>query len=166
MEVILQALTYPQIGKIIYTCANLDTQKAISDFRSLISQGVNVIVGYADAGNALAAAVQDATKRGIPFSTYVGGIIGTPGKDYLNVIQQDLCGLGKQFAAIINKNVGGRQASPSSAARRATRSPRSGRTARRRHWPRTSSTRAAPTRAGRAKARSRRHRRSSARPPT
>ena len=105
MELILQALAYEQVGKIIYTCANLDTQKAISDFRSLISQGADVIVGYADAGNALIPAVREATKRKIPFSTYVGGVIGTPGKDYTSVIQQDLCDLGKQFAGIVNKVV-------------------------------------------------------------
>jgi ribose transport system substrate-binding protein len=107
MEIILQALTYKQIGKFIYTCANLDTQKAISDFRSLISQGANVLVGYADAGNALLPAVREATKRGIPFSTYVGGVIGTPGQDYTTVLTQDLCGLGKQFAAIVNKYAAG-----------------------------------------------------------
>ena len=53
MEFILQALTYTDIGKIIYTDANLDTQKAISDIRSMIAQGVNVIVSYPDAGKAL-----------------------------------------------------------------------------------------------------------------
>ena len=61
------------------------------------------MVGYADAGDALLPAVREATKRGIPFSTYVGGIIGTPGKDYTTVLTQDLCVLGKQFAAIVNK---------------------------------------------------------------
>ena len=49
MQFILQALTYPQIGKIIYTDANLNTQKAISDVRSMIAQGVNAIVSYPDA---------------------------------------------------------------------------------------------------------------------
>jgi ABC-type sugar transport system substrate-binding protein len=102
MELILQALSYPQVGKIIYTCANLDTQKAISDFRSLISQGADVMVGYSDAGDALLPAVREATKRGIPFSTYVGGVIGTPGKDYSSVITQDYCVLGQQFAKILN----------------------------------------------------------------
>ena len=53
MEFILQALTYPDIGKIVYTDANLDTQKAISDMRSMIAQGVDVIVSYPDAGEAL-----------------------------------------------------------------------------------------------------------------
>ena len=53
MEFILQALTYPQIGKIIYTDANLNTQKAISDVRSMIAQDVDVIVSYPDAGGAL-----------------------------------------------------------------------------------------------------------------
>ena len=34
MEFILQALTYPEVGEIGYTDANLDTQKAISDVRA------------------------------------------------------------------------------------------------------------------------------------
>ena len=38
MEFILQALTYPEIGEIGYTDANLDTQKAISDVRSFAAQ--------------------------------------------------------------------------------------------------------------------------------
>ena len=46
MEFVLQALTYPEIGEIIYTSAQGDTQKAISDFRSLISQGVDVIATF------------------------------------------------------------------------------------------------------------------------
>ena len=53
MEFILQALTYPEIGEIVYTDANLDTQKAISDVRSMVAQGVDVIVSYPDAGEAL-----------------------------------------------------------------------------------------------------------------
>ena len=53
MEFILQALTYKDIGKIVYTDANLDTQKAISDMRSMVAQGVDVIVSYPDAGEAL-----------------------------------------------------------------------------------------------------------------
>ena len=44
MEFILQALTYPQIGKIIYTSAHSDLNQAIADFKSVIAQGVDVIV--------------------------------------------------------------------------------------------------------------------------
>ena len=63
MEFILQALTYPEIGEIVYTDANLDTQKAISDVRSMIAQDFDVIVSYPDAGEALVPAYRQATQR-------------------------------------------------------------------------------------------------------
>src|SRR5439155_12789999 len=50
MEFVPGALTYPEIGKIIYTSGQNNTQKQISDFRSLIAQKVDVIVGFPDAG--------------------------------------------------------------------------------------------------------------------
>jgi ribose transport system substrate-binding protein len=105
MEFILQALTYPQIGKIIYTDANLKTQKAISDVRSMIAQGVDVIVSYPDAGGALLPVYREATKRGIPVNLWSNANIGKPGVDYLNYSGTDICVLGKQFAAIMNKNL-------------------------------------------------------------
>jgi ABC-type sugar transport system substrate-binding protein len=103
MEYVLQALTYPQIGKIIYTCANLDTQKAISDFRSILAQNANVIIGYADAGAALLPSIRDATNKGVPFITYANGPIGTPGVDYLAVTGPDQCKIGVAFAKVLNK---------------------------------------------------------------
>ena len=106
MEFILQALTYPQIGKIIYTDANLKTQKAISDVRSMIAQGVDVIVSYPDAGGALLPVYREATKRGIPVNLWSNANIGKPGVDYLNYSGTDICVLGKQFAAV-GAGVGG-----------------------------------------------------------
>src|SRR6185503_9176162 len=81
MEFILQALTYPEIGKIIYVTALGDTQRSISDFRSLISQDVDIIIGFPDAGDALLPAVREATERGIIYITHSYGKIGEPGKD-------------------------------------------------------------------------------------
>ncbi len=50
MEFILQALTYPEIGKIIYTssrCGATGCQSdPLADFRSAIAQGADVIVNY------------------------------------------------------------------------------------------------------------------------
>jgi len=43
MEFILQALTYPQIGKIIYTSAHADLNQALADFRAVIAQHVSAI---------------------------------------------------------------------------------------------------------------------------
>lgn len=106
MEVILQALTYPQIGRIIYSSAQYDTQKAISDLRSFIAQDVDLIVGYPDAGDALLPAVREATVRGIPYVPYSYGKIGEPGSDYLTFVGEDVCALGQSFAGILNEEVG------------------------------------------------------------
>ena len=105
MQFILQALTYPQIGKIIYTDANLNTQKAISDVRSMIAQHVNAIVSYPDAANALLPAYRAATKQGIPIALWSNANIGKPGTDYLTFTGNNVCVLGKSFAAILNKNL-------------------------------------------------------------
>jgi ABC-type sugar transport system substrate-binding protein len=105
MEFILQALTYKDIGKIVYTDANLDTQKAISDVRSMIAQGVNVIVSYPDAGKALLPAYRQATQRDIPVALWSNANIGKPGTDYLTFSGQDVCALGKSYAEIFNKEL-------------------------------------------------------------
>ena len=53
MEFIEQALTYPEIGHIQYSSARGDASKAIADVQAYTSQGVDVIVVFADAGKAL-----------------------------------------------------------------------------------------------------------------
>ena len=72
MEFILQALTYPDIGHIAYTDANLDTQKAISDVQSFAAQDYDVIVSYPDAGEALVPAYKAATDQGAKVVSVVG----------------------------------------------------------------------------------------------
>jgi len=106
MELILQALTYPEIGTLMYTNAHYDTQTAISDIRSLIAQDVDIIISYPDGGDALLPAVREATERGILYVPYSYGKIGTPGEDYLTSVAEDVCQLGKNFAAILNEEVG------------------------------------------------------------
>src|SRR5438093_5914442 len=53
MEFILQALTYPSIGRIIYTSAHSNPVQALTDFRAAISQNVNLLVTYPDFGDAM-----------------------------------------------------------------------------------------------------------------
>jgi ABC-type sugar transport system substrate-binding protein len=106
MEMILQALTYPEIGRIIYTSAQFDTQKAISDLRSLIAQEVDVIVGFPDAGEAMLPSVREATERGIIYVPHSYGVLGEPGVDYLTYVAEDVCLLGQNFAAVLNERVG------------------------------------------------------------
>ena len=105
MEFVLQALTYPQIGKIYYTNGHANTQKQISDLRSLIAQHVNVIVGFPDAGPAVLPTYRQATQRGIVVAPYISGPGGTAGKDYLTIVSEDLCQLGKNFAGVMNTQV-------------------------------------------------------------
>ncbi len=103
MEFILQALTYPDIGEIIYTDANLDTQKAISDVRAMIAQGCTVIVSYPDAADALLPAYRAATEKGIQVALWANAGIGTPGTDYLTFSGTDQCAIGKAYAAAMNE---------------------------------------------------------------
>ena len=116
MEAILQALTYPDIGKIIFTDAqwNEDPNVAANDVRFLIQAGVDFIIGYPDQGTNIADAILEAKDAGIPYSTYSAGWVGlpgqdgalVPGEDYLTVVGEDLCALGDSFAAVINDGVG------------------------------------------------------------
>ena len=107
MEFIMEALTYPNIAKIIYTSGRNDPTKSISDLRSLIAQGVNVIVIFADASTALLPTIKEATDAGITVvlhnGTYVGG---EPGKDYLATVSENLCDLGTGMIDAVEKNSG------------------------------------------------------------
>jgi ribose transport system substrate-binding protein len=102
MEFIAQALTYPEVKKIIYTSARGDASKAIADMRSYIAQKVDVIVMFADAGEALLPVVKEATEAGILVTvhngTYVGG---EAGKDFVTSIAEDICKLGVDFVKAV-----------------------------------------------------------------
>ena len=106
MEFILQALTYPKIGKIIYMSAHSNLNQAIADFKSVIAQKVSAIVTYPDFGDAMIPVFQQATKAGIPVSTYAWGYVTGPGKNYLTVVGENTCKLGKAFARVDNTQVG------------------------------------------------------------
>ena len=101
MEFVMQALSYPEVSKIIYTSARGDASKAISDMRSLIAQGVDIIVTFPDAGPALLPTAQEATESGITVVPYIAGLGGTAGEDYLTFVAEDLCELGRQFVQFV-----------------------------------------------------------------
>ena len=101
MEFVMQALSYPEVAKIIYTSARGDASKAISDMRSLIAQGVDIIVTFPDAGPALLPTAQEATESGITVVPYIAGLGGAAGEDYLTFVAEDLCELGRQFVQFV-----------------------------------------------------------------
>jgi ribose transport system substrate-binding protein len=116
MEAILQALTYPEIGTIVSTAADFNPDPAVpaNDIRFLIQRGVDFIVGYPDAGVAIADAIKEAADAGIPYVSFSAGWVGlpgqegalVPGEDYLTVVGEDLCALGQSFAQILDDGVG------------------------------------------------------------
>jgi ribose transport system substrate-binding protein len=105
MEFILQALTYPQVGKIIYNSAHLDFNQAFADWKAAIAQGVDLIVTYPDFADAMIPVMKQATDAGIPVATYAWGYVSDPGKNYLTVVGEDTCALGKTYAYVMNNQV-------------------------------------------------------------
>jgi ABC-type sugar transport system substrate-binding protein len=105
MEFILQALTYPDVGKIIYKSAHSDLNQGIADFKAAIAQKVDLIVSYPDYGDAMLPVMKEATDAGIPVATYAWGYVTGPGKNYLTVVGEDTCKLGKAYAQIMNAQV-------------------------------------------------------------
>ena len=105
MEFITQALTYPEVKKIIYTSAGGDAAKAVSDLRAYIAQKVDVIVIFADAGAALLPTVKEATEAGILVVLHNGTSIGgKAGRDYVTMVAEDICKLGAAFVKTIAEN--------------------------------------------------------------
>jgi len=105
MEFILQALTYPAVGKIIYKSAHSDLNQGIADFKAAIAQKVSLIVSYPDYGDAMLPVMKEATDAGIPVATYAWGYVSGPGKNYLTVVGEDTCALGKVYAYVMNRQV-------------------------------------------------------------
>ena len=105
MEFILQALTYPEIGEIAYTDANLDTQKAISDVRSFAARDFDVIISFPDAGDALVPAYRAATEQGAKVVTWSSGSVGEPGSDYLTYSGPDWCQVGRAWGTKLGEEL-------------------------------------------------------------
>jgi ABC-type sugar transport system substrate-binding protein len=120
MEAILQALSYPEVGRIVSTEAGFaGPDPEMANIRFLIQDiqangGSGFIVGYPDSGALVAPAVTEATAAGIPYVSFSAGWVGlpdqdnalTPGEDYLTVVGEDLCALGESFADFLNTGVG------------------------------------------------------------
>ena len=116
MEAILQALTYPEIGRIVSTAADFaGAETEMANIRFLIQAGVDFIVGYPDGGAGVAPAVSEAEAAGISYVPFSAGWVGLPdqegalipGEDYLAVVGEDLCALGDSFSEVLNTGAAG-----------------------------------------------------------
>jgi len=96
------------ITAVQYTDAQNNTQKAISDFNSLVAQGYKVIVTFADSGEALLPTIKKATAAGVAVVPIVSGVGGTPGKDYVDFVSEDVKTYGHNLAEWTMKEMGGK----------------------------------------------------------
>ena len=83
----------------------MDFNKAFADWKAAIAQGVDLIVTYPDFGDAMIPVMKEATDAGIPVATYAWGYVSDPGKNYLTVVGEDTCALGKTYAYVMNNQV-------------------------------------------------------------
>ena len=95
------------ITDVIYTDAQGDTQKAISDINSLVAQGVDVIVSFVDGGEALLPTIRQATQQGVSFVPFVGSPGGEPGVDYVDFVAEDITTYGEGLARWTMEQMGG-----------------------------------------------------------
>ena len=76
---VVAAAQCPNVTKYVYTNGQGNTQKAISDINSLVSQGITAIVDFPDAGQAMLPALTKAYKAGtivVPYRVSPGGRAG------------------------------------------------------------------------------------------
>ena len=101
----LTALSCKSVSKFVYTNGQGSTQKAISDINGLVSQGINAIVDFPDAGKAMLPALTKAYKAGtlvVPYRVTPGGKAGVNYTAYIgtNFVQAGVA-WGKFVAAAL-----------------------------------------------------------------
>lgn len=101
-----EAKKCPNITEVLYTDAQNDTQKAISDLNGLVAQDVDVIVVFSDAGEAMLPAIKKATAAGVKVVPYIAGPGGTAGEDYVEYVAEDVVSYGSQLAEWTVKAMG------------------------------------------------------------
>ena len=107
MEAILQAMTYPEIGRIISSDANFDLPTYQSQVRGAVAQGANLVIGYNDFGDSMAPTFKDAQDAGAFVSVYVGPVPSAGADTIVTQIVTDTCGAGKNMAQRADELTGG-----------------------------------------------------------
>ncbi|WP_259314483.1 substrate-binding domain-containing protein [Capillimicrobium parvum] len=103
---LLQALREPTVKSVNFTQASFKVPAALSNFRSHISQGADVIVGAFDLGDVMLPVVKQAAAKGIPVwsSTQTIPSAKYDGTDLAGDTLTDLCAYGKTMGEIALKS--------------------------------------------------------------
>lgn len=105
MNVMLQAMTYPEVGKITYAFVN-DLPSAQSAVRSMVADGVDAIVSYNPFGSAMAPVFQEAQAAGTVITTYVGETPDVGGDVINNQVYAEACDAGTAMGAVLMDDMG------------------------------------------------------------
>lgn len=99
--VALAAVREPTAKTLYFTQASFKVPQALANFRSMISQGVNVIVGSFDLGPAMLPVVKQAAAKGITVEAATQSIKGAKfdGSDLAGDVLANLCQYGKDLVA-------------------------------------------------------------------
>jgi ABC-type sugar transport system substrate-binding protein len=98
MEAIIQAITYPEVGRIISVMPEYDLAQMQAGVRQLSADGATVITGYNDFGPALAPAFKAAQDAGAKVSIFVGPSPGTGTDSIASQVTSDVCNNGNLMA--------------------------------------------------------------------
>ena len=110
----------PSVTKLTYADGQGNTQKAISDIQGMVAKGVNALVVFPDAGNAILPALRSAYKAGVMTVPYRVNPGGKAGVDYNVWVGTDFAQAARTGATGSSRTCPTAATCCSSAARRAT----------------------------------------------
>jgi ribose transport system substrate-binding protein len=93
------------VTRIAYSDAAGDAQKYNSDINSFVSQGFDIILAFADFGDAALPAYRAATQAGVVVIPYNAKLNGTVGVDYAANPAQDMTEVGRTMARWAGENI-------------------------------------------------------------
>lgn len=100
-----EAAKCPSVTSFEYADGQGDTQKAIADIQGMVAKGVDALVVFPDAGEAMLPALRSAYKAGVVTVPYRVDPGGQAGKDYDAFIGSDFKQAGTLWADWITKNL-------------------------------------------------------------
>lgn len=105
MDIILQALTYPEVGTISYSFV-ADLPSAQAAVRSLVAGGANIIIGYNAFGAAMAPVFTEAQAAGAVVATFTGETPDVDGSVINNQVYATACDAGSNMGDIAVNDLG------------------------------------------------------------
>ena len=94
----LEAAKCPSVMEFVYADGQGDTQKAISDIQGMVATGVDALVVFPDAGEAILPALRSAYEAGVVTVPYRVSAGGEAGADYDVYVDTDFVQHGRQWA--------------------------------------------------------------------